>query len=107
MEWASLFLTLSEYITWDQRSALNRAEYTTTDRIMFGEVTSYGPLKFLAGLWKAWTALRRHLLLDPHGSPLPAQWRVANIVKSLHPFSALEDATTISLLSIMSKLGIM
>lgn len=106
-EWAVRFLTLSTSITsWDQRRALNRADYTATDRILFGEVTSCGHMKFLAGLWKAWSALCRHLLLNPKGTTLHAHWQVADIVKSLHPFSILDNATTISLLSIMSKLGV-
>lgn len=106
-EWSSLFLTLSDSIMWDQCRALNWAGYTTTDQILFGEVTTCGLMKFLLGLWKAWIAIHRHLLLDPVGTLILAHQRVTDIVKFLHPFSALNEGTTISLLAIMSKLGIM
>lgn len=81
--------------------------YTSIDRILFGDVTSCGLMKFLAGLWKAWTTLQRHVLLDTRGVPLPTYWRVGDIIKSLHPFSVLDDKTIVALLSIMSKLGVM
>lgn len=61
--------------------------------------------KFLGGLWKAWTAIRHHLLLDPADSPLPTHWRLADIANSLHPFLVISNTEKITLLSTMSKLG--
>lgn len=66
------------------------------DRLLFGEVTSCGHMKFLGRLWKAWLALCRHFLLDLTDSSLPAHWRVASLVRSLQPFASLDSPTTIN-----------
>lgn len=92
-------------MTWEHRRALNRAEYSTTNRIFFRDITSCGHMNFFGGLWKAWIALCQHLLLDPVGFLLPVHRKIVDIVKSLQPFASLDLPTTIALLSTMGKLG--
>lgn len=52
IEWASLFLTLSEDFTWEQRRSINRACYSLLDHVLFGTMRTCKSLTYTSRIWK-------------------------------------------------------
>lgn len=105
-EWASLFFELLGKFSWDQRRTMNCACYTSSERLLFGSIKSFGALKYTTRLWKSWITLRRHLSISLTCNLIPAHWRTSNITNSLLHFANMEVGN-IRLLNItLGKLGI-
>lgn len=106
IEWALIFLELLAYFTWEQRRALNRASYTSLDRILLGRVRTCRSMPYTMGVWKSWVALRRHLFLAPTNNDVLSHWRVEDILHALHPFVLVEENTLKNITLTLGKIGI-
>lgn len=105
-EWAQVFYSLSNAITWDQRRLLNRTGYTHEDQILLGEIKPWHNMKYFAGPCKAWFHLRRHLILNPDGVPFLGRWQIEDIISAMHPFASLDSKESKLLGETMGWLGI-
>lgn len=96
-EWAQLFLTLFEDFTWEHRRSINKVQYTSLHHIMLGTVCTYRLMTYTSSIWKAWAALRCHLLLSPIDNVLLAHQRIKEVVESLPLFAYMTKNTQKSL----------
>lgn len=64
-------------------------------------------MHYIAGIWKAWEALQRHLVLSPVGNQLPAHWRIEELLNHLQPYANMQKTTLKSITFLFEKLGIM
>lgn len=106
-KWATLYMSLAKELTWEQRRIQNRAQYTNSNRFLFGSIKSSGTMTYTVGLWKAWEALNYHLFLNLGGQSIPAHWCIYDIINVVHPFSSLGTDQTISLTKTLGKLGVL
>lgn len=62
---------------------LRRQGYSETDRILLGDLKSIRAMPYTIGIWRAWTALRKHMTLNTHLGSLNPHWRVVDILPYL------------------------
>lgn len=87
IEWVHLFLVLFEDFILEQCQTINQAGYTPLEKLLLNLVGTCRSMMYMAGIWKAWAALKSHLVLTPLGNALPTHYRVEDILNSLPPFS--------------------
>lgn len=61
-------------------------------------------MQYVAGLWKAWESLQRHLYLSPENNSIPTQWSLSDLIFALHPFATLDDDPNLGLTCTLEKL---
>lgn len=58
-KWAVMFGVNLKLLKWKEGRIHKRLKYTLKDKILFGEVESFGAYQYTSGLWKAWFELRK------------------------------------------------
>lgn len=105
-KWAQLFIEIFVEFTWEQRRVTNRAQYSHLDRILLCLVRTYHIMQCTTGIWQAWAALRRHLLLSLEGNSICAHWRMEDILNHLLPYVNMDIGKRKIIILALRKLGI-
>lgn len=106
IEWAQLFMALTNSFSWEHKCLWQRVGYTIQDKFLQGNIKSYGAMKYLTSVWKSWLQLWRHLILTLEGHAFPARWRIADVIRAMQPSALLDNSQALKLEELMRKIGI-
>lgn len=81
--------------------------YILEDRILFGQITNFGAMKYSAGLWGAWIKLRKFLRIFPQAALLPGRWRLEDMVEYLLVCVDLTMAEREAVVRTLAKIGVL
>lgn len=79
-KWAIMFEVNLKLLKWKDERIHRRNHYTLTDKILFGEVVSFGSCHYMEGIWKAWVELRKATSIRQHNCVILGRWRVTNLI---------------------------
>lgn len=89
-DWSSLYIANLKLAYWENKKIHKRLNYSIHDKILFGNVKTFGKLTYTAGIWRAWVQLRPFIRYNIPSAKLPSHWRTEDVIPlfpSLQPIS--------------------
>lgn len=71
-----------------------------------GVVHSCRSMAYTIGIWRAWVALRRHLILSSIGNQLPTHWHIEEVLNNLQPYANMGKVTLKAIVFLFGRIGI-
>ncbi|CAM6102385.1 unnamed protein product [Calypogeia fissa] len=103
-EWAQLFAANLRLVRWVNQKKIKKYCYQSSDLILLGRPTGFGKLPYTGSLWKSWSALREHLILQD-GAWLLGRWLIEDVVKVLPGLQNLPLADSRMLADLLGRMG--
>lgn len=105
-KWSMLFMDNINLGNWANNRQLHRKSYSTTDRILLGNLKSIRAMPYTIGIWRAWTTLQKHLTPNTHLGSLEPHWCVVDILPYLPGTNYLSSNLLNNVNSTLKHIGI-
>jgi hypothetical protein len=82
-EWTRLYKANLELLNWRNKKNNRRYNYSTLDKVLFDNPTSFKKFNYTKTLWNAWLELRPLLEYKVRNAVIPNHWNITDLLKLL------------------------
>jgi hypothetical protein len=79
--------------------------YSTADLILLDTPVLFLQLNYTGTLWKAWSALRDYLILQPTDLAIPGHWTIQDLLRVIQDVHLATNASLTELAAVLGRIG--